>query len=191
MDPSRFDALTRLLAARPSRRQLLRSLSGGLTAGLLGREALAADCKADGKACAKGSQCCSGLCAPPPTGHTSVAHSTSVCCTPHCTGRCGGAGDGCGGTCDTACPPAPFDAPCTTNAGCASGVCACILPNCSTGGLCATPYHSGCPGAAPVATPSGGVEVCGRDGDGFCGSAPCPSGQVCGPSNACFVLVNA
>lgn len=58
MDLDRFDSLTRRLATTPSRRRVVKSLGGGLAAGLLalaGRgRAEAAPCKSPKKKCGKG-----------------------------------------------------------------------------------------------------------------------------------------
>ena len=68
MDADRFDALAKAMVARGgSRRWDLRVLGGGALGGLLrlaGPEAAAAShfCRAPGRKCTKGSQCCSGRC---------------------------------------------------------------------------------------------------------------------------------
>jgi len=64
VDERRFDWLTRRLADPSSRRRVLSTLAGGALGLLpvLSWEAAAATCLATGKACKRGSQCCSGLC---------------------------------------------------------------------------------------------------------------------------------
>lgn len=65
MDSERFDDFIRAFAMSPSRRTILRSLGGGVSAALIGtlgyRQAAAA-CKKDGKKCDKDKDCCSGTC---------------------------------------------------------------------------------------------------------------------------------
>ncbi len=85
MDGRTFDALTKHLATGATRRRLLNGLVGGAAAAGLavvgGRgPAAAQDCKADGKACKKNSQCCSQTCVGG-TGTGSTAHSEGVCGT--------------------------------------------------------------------------------------------------------------
>jgi hypothetical protein len=90
MDSARFDGLVRRFGQTRSRRQALRGLAGIAASGALalsGRAVSAQDCKGNGKACKKGSQCCGDLqCRPSldgpknpkaPTGST--AGSGKVC----------------------------------------------------------------------------------------------------------------
>jgi hypothetical protein len=69
MDGSRFDSLTRSFAQSGSRRRLL----GGMIAGTLGliglNEAVAAECRTDGRTCRENANCCSGYCSPPGDRH--------------------------------------------------------------------------------------------------------------------------
>lgn len=180
MDPTRFDALTRFLATRPSRRAVLRGLTGGLTAGLLGRQAVADDCKAAGKACSKASQCCSGLCAPPPSGHTSVAHSGSACCA---TGQVidpGGAcctpdpkATTCAGTCGTVTNNCGQSVDCD---GCDTSQCLiCQGHTCvSTCGTC-----QACSGGSCQPTSTGTCQTAGGSAGSCCAGECCPSSCRC------------
>jgi hypothetical protein len=65
LDDSRFDGLTRALAADGSRRRFL----GGIAAAALGfaglRRVDAATCRQDGGTCTRNGQCCSGYCGEP------------------------------------------------------------------------------------------------------------------------------
>ena len=122
MNAECFDGIVRALAAHRSRRQALRALAGTAAAGVLtmgGRGASAQDCKAEGKACKKDDQCCSGNCvgaSGDSTAHSGGTCQASVACPPDSTGCCatGRCRDGacianyatlaeCQGRCD--CPP--------------------------------------------------------------------------------------
>ena len=101
MDGRRFDDLTRSVATR---RSVVKSLAGGVAGGLLalvGRGHVAADgCKAAGKRCKKGSQCCSGVCEPE-SDSRSTAHSESVCAAACAHGQVSDGAGGC--TCAAPC----------------------------------------------------------------------------------------
>ena len=132
MDTDRFDRLTRQLAQTPSRRQVLKGLGSGLVAGMLtalGRsDALADACKADGKACKRGDQCCSGTC-DAGTGTGSTAKSSGVCrsCTSN-TGTCTANGDCCSGICQGRTCVATVAGTCTAaTGGCGNGSCGCLI----------------------------------------------------------------
>jgi hypothetical protein len=111
MDGASFDRMARELAAGRTRRNVIKGLGaaalGALGLAGAGRRAGADECKGTGKACSKGSQCCSGNCAPAPD-KGSVAGSGSICCAAG-QGNCGGA---CAdlttitncGACGTVCP---------------------------------------------------------------------------------------
>jgi hypothetical protein len=62
MNDATFDNLTRLLGARPSRRQVLKGIVGGGTLAVAGLtrvvEETAAQCLEDGEACTNGAECC-------------------------------------------------------------------------------------------------------------------------------------
>lgn len=196
MDADRFDALTRFLANRPSRRQVLRGLAGGLTAGLLSRQAGAADCKAAGKPCSKGDQCCSGLCAPPPTGQTSVAHSGSVCCdtgqvidpsgaccipdptSATCTGVCGPQTNNCGQSVDCG--------PCCTPKTCADAPsqCGSLDDGCGDTITCDCDACQTCSSGTCVPVACTALDECHNagtcdPGTGSCSNPPAPNGTTC------------
>jgi hypothetical protein len=82
MDDRQFDAFARTVSQARSRRQALRALAGAVAAGVLALsgEASAQDCKAEGKACKKDDQCCSGHCVGASGGST--AHSEGQCAAP-------------------------------------------------------------------------------------------------------------
>lgn len=104
MDPSRFEAITRRVAAAGSRRGALQALAGALAASALvavrGEEAEAGipivNCKPPGKKCDKNKKCCSGRCK---RGHCSCAKKGrpcwaplegALCCSQKCrSGKCG------------------------------------------------------------------------------------------------------
>jgi hypothetical protein len=89
---SAFDALARGVAAGRTRRGVIKGLGAAALGalGLAGAAPVGADaCKADGKACKKDDQCCSGSCVGG-TGSGSTAHSDGVCsgCTLCADGCC-------------------------------------------------------------------------------------------------------
>jgi hypothetical protein len=174
MDGSRFDRLARDLVAGRSRRTVAKGIAGGLAAAvtLVGRRATVADHKPEH--CAHAGE---------------KVQSRKGCCadlTAGADGRCAA--------------PGPFGAACTSNAGCASGVCACRAHDCSGGGLCADAYSGTVDqacfdaggGVADVRTPGGAqAEVCARDAGSFCPSGACSGAeQVCAIGNFCIVLVD-
>jgi hypothetical protein len=172
MEGKRFDALARGLAARRSRRELAKALAAGTAGGvmaLVGSSRVGADlCKEDTKVCKKDVQCCSGSCAPSPSGSISTAHSASICCaagqvqyptgtccTPKtCTelgNNCGSVSDECGGTLECG---------------------ACTAPeSCGGAGL---DNRCGC-------TPACDGKQCGADDGcgGTCQTGSCPVCQTC------------
>jgi hypothetical protein len=183
MDGSRFDALARRAAAPRSRRRLLRALGGALAGALLGGGAAAAeDCKGTGKACSKGSQCCSGNCTPAP-GKTSVAASGAICGT--IPNGCGGPDLDCG-TCA---------APQTCGGGGAANVCGCTPDSVATtcAGTCG-PQTNNCgqgvdcgPCCTPTTCEAAGVS-CGTISDNCGGTLNCcGSGREC-VHGACFAV---
>ncbi len=108
METTRFDHLTRHLAATSTRRRAMTTLAAvglGLGVGLTGR--LDGDAKRRKKRCKKLGQpcnpggkrkCCKGSCLPPLVGG-GPSTCTEVC-QPDCAGKsCGD--DGCGGSCGT------------------------------------------------------------------------------------------
>ncbi len=143
----RFDELTKTLAQSTSRRQALKVLGGSLAGGLLAAlgvgTADAEECKRDGKACKKGTQCCSGVCqngqcVTPCTTDGGTCSGNSDCCSGNCSnGQCCPSGrtncngqcvdtDGdesnCG-TCGNVCPEPPD--PSQGGAYCLEGRCDC------------------------------------------------------------------
>jgi hypothetical protein len=136
LDATRFDALTRALAAPRSRRHLL----GGLAAGALGlagfRSADARTCSAGGTICREHANCCSSNCLPKDrTGRRRCAECGSpaqcpsdTCTTPTCSG----------GACGTT--PANESGACTDSGGaagtCQSGTCVATPPCEPPGGPC-------------------------------------------------------
>lgn len=92
MDGQRFDDLTRAFASVASRRRLLTRLTGGALAALgalLGTESASAACRAHGKPCSKGRQCCSKSCSR--RGKCSCPNSKVPCGTKRCCAK----GQGC------------------------------------------------------------------------------------------------
>ena len=88
MDGTRFDELTRALAAGSTRRRVLGALAGGLAAALGGRRAVRADHKAGH--CAKEGQ----------QAHEGDRNHRKPCCpglVPDANGRCGPEAAACGG----------------------------------------------------------------------------------------------
>ncbi len=96
MDHDRFDDLTRALASTTSRRTVLKTLAGSAAGGLLAMlgvgdtAAAPVGCKASGKSCKRGDQCCSGVCV------------NGVCVTPPSCGHSAGLNGGCKGACTSA-----------------------------------------------------------------------------------------
>jgi hypothetical protein len=181
------DELARGLATGTmSRRQVLKVLGGTLAGGLLavlgvGSGVAAADeCKRNGKACKKDSQCCSGICS---SGTCAACRPNSGSCTANtqcCSGNCAN------GTCAAAC--VANAGACTAGTQCCSGCC--------KGGTCAAsgipPEAITCSGS-PEDCPEGcgcerdpsGALVCEREGSGTnipcTTSCDCPTGQFCHP----------
>jgi hypothetical protein len=66
LDADRFDRIAKTLTTQPSRRRMLSTLASLALGGAVvsaGRDEAAADhCRAPGKPCRKGTQCCSGFC---------------------------------------------------------------------------------------------------------------------------------
>jgi hypothetical protein len=103
MDPSRFEAIARRVAAAGTRRGALQALAGGLAAAVLlawrGEEAEAgipiAHCKPPGKSCNTNKKCCTGRCR---QGHCGCAKrgrpcwaplEGALCCSRKCnSGKC-------------------------------------------------------------------------------------------------------
>lgn len=159
MDPRGFDAWTRSLSTRDSRRGALQRLgrAGALAALLLGREHLASarHCTSEGCGCATGTQhaCGSGLvcCASSPgtPGGAGVCTPRGQCdggCSSYgsaCPGYCNW-GDGCADCCTGYCNNrGTCDSPPNLNATCTGGTQQPCLY-----GLTCCPYVRGLPGGA-------------------------------------------
>ena len=178
MDHERFDDAARAFGGSASRRAAFRLLASGAlggVAGLLGRDGIAAGCKAAGGKCAKDRDCCSRRCA---KGKCTCAKNT------HCKGgkvcrqgKC---------VCDTgvACGPA---CPCPDGQACGQGICG----NPCDASKCEVPHYNADFGewvCADACTGPGNVCV-----DGVCGCPPegCPSPcgsdglTACSPDEQC------
>jgi hypothetical protein len=182
MDGYRFDDLAKAFAAARSRRGFVKGVLaglGGAAFGLIGRDAVEADtCRATGRTCREGVNCCSGLCDKPagarhrqclpcPTG--------TVACDRSCRApsdflgdpaNCGVCGHRCGlgNKCET------------TN--CVAGQCVPVfctsLDDCHDVGVC-NPKTGVCSNPAKTDdSPCGNVNDC-----SFCKSG------VCTPANPC------
>jgi len=171
MDGRDFDALTRALATRKSRRGALRSgLALAAALGLrLTDEAAAAGRRRPGQVCRSDGECASGLCGPPDrTGRRRCACSGPADC-PRPSGRCKiatcnagvcGVADNAGGSCDTG-------VPCTANGVCdAGGKCIGTPVTCMALDQC----HE--PGVCDQRT-------------GRCTNLPKPDGTACDDGNGC------
>jgi hypothetical protein len=155
MDGGRFDAMARGMVATRTRRATLRSLLGGaLTMGMtrLDRDETGAaclpgepcSCKRNGKQCAHGGQCCSGICAvhaPSPgvcvcRGLGQACETNKNCCSGVCDARanrcscksvgqiCDADKHCCSGYCRRGrCGCAPLGGSCRQGADCCSGWC--------------------------------------------------------------------
>ncbi len=169
MNDATFDNLTRLLGARPSRRQVLKGIVGGGTLAVAGMtrvvEEAAAQCLEDGQACTTGTECCGGTC----------SASLGVCVT--MDGTCVADGD-----------------PCTDGAVCCGGACSASL-----GGVCVTmdqcvadgdPCTDGSQCCGGACSASMGVCVtmdeCVADGQTCSAGTDCCSGNCDASSGTCF-----
>ncbi len=183
MDGSRFDDLTKVLAAGTSRRRMLNGLLGGAAAGALSlvglRRAGASHGRPAGATCIRNEQCASGICDP---------QTRRCACTPtiSCPAgqTCGTAEDGCGGTleCGT----------CTgTGERCVSGQCVCTPDNAAacTGLECGIATNN-CDQTVSCGTCTVAGESC-VNGQCVCtatGQPPCGTGAAavcCAEGEAC------
>jgi hypothetical protein len=137
MDSAQFDGLVRRFGQSRSRRQTLRGLAGIAASGALalsGRAVSAQDCKRDGKACKKNSQCCSGNCGVG-TGQGPLPGACAPACPalPACSETCrcpSGSGQVCQeGRC---CLPAGGNPSCGPDC-CDSGLCCSDAMRCDPG----------------------------------------------------------
>jgi hypothetical protein len=196
MDDRRFDALTKSLADRPSRRRLLRAVVTGAAAwgaAALGVGSAAAQtdevcagggrvdpaCRGAGRLCRECANCCSGICGPKDaTGRRRCACPSGAeacgdaCVDPATAYRSDPANCGaCGRRCS---------APANARATCAGGTCgfACTSGYKLCSGAC-IPTAACCTAAdcpAPAVGTCQGERTC---ANGTCGFAPAASGTVC------------
>jgi len=124
VDGSRFDQLTRALAATAPRRRVATGLAA-VVLGILGgswRREVAAACKPLFRACAAAADCCSGFCA---NGRCACAPGNEPCGSNTCAPVCPPdqyRGSGCRCLCrNTGQPPGPIGCPCTASSGCDGG----------------------------------------------------------------------
>jgi hypothetical protein len=186
MDPSRFDALARLVASRAPRRAALRALAAGALGARLGlgagdgAGATHAGCRHDGKDCARAGQCCSGRCA---------ANGTCQPCTK--AGQCPRPANPCkravcttGGRCEVRDKPAeaacPDDGdPCTDDVCDGNG--ACTHPPLDDGTTCGE--GKACCGGGCTAL---GTEAdCARCGDACAADQSCVAGSCTCTAGSC------
>src|SRR5262245_14148281 len=125
---SRFDALTRSLAVRGSRRRLLAGLTPGVL-GIVGRgRADAVACRTPGQSCRENTNCCSRVCAKDAAGRRVCQCASSADCPPPAACHAVACEDG-------ACAVSVVadQTPCTTPGG-AAGTCqggTCVAPTCA------------------------------------------------------------
>lgn len=161
MDGARFDALSRWLGRRTSRRQLFGPFVGVIGAGLAGGHPAAAFiCRQGGVLCGTDAQCCSGNCI---DNHCACPSGQLLCndrtCAECCAETdCDGDQSCCGGTCVT-CPDGGV---CTgASCGCPAGESACE-DTCLPMRICPA-------GASPCA--AGMIFSCGPCNQCTCGTA--------------------
>ena len=180
MDGSRFDALTRSLAAGADRRRLLAGLAGGLL-GLAGRGIGAQTCREAGRLCVNNLDCCSEIC------------DQNRCACPPGTA-------GCGGACLPYGRPCKAGDACCNGAACQGGVCRCpagaAVCNTINGPVCQTCppdqlLGSGCRCLCRSTGRPAGPDGCPCPvGQERCGAACIPAGGCCAdgdcpPCNEC------
>src|SRR5436305_4494913 len=166
MEPSRFDELTKGLAAATSRRQALKTIAATTVGSILGltglRTAFAKpQCKPNGHGCGTNKQCCSGYCDPT----TSLCACQPGTCTDTCP--CPSGQNCCNGTCSD-CPCGQVKlcdgscaTPCSDPGGSCSGSCG--------SGLCGP--HLGGPGGPLCSSDTGNSTLCFTDCD--CSKVSC------------------
>jgi len=205
MEPQRFDTLTKLVAARPSRRQVLRLLAGGLfgaAAAPLAAPAAASGCCsnyaisdcAPNQFCFYGGDKDTGVCVNLGVNATCGPAGGNVCC---CGGKCCADADcGPGGTCDAdgtcVCPVGQiFCGQPQTRGSCVDlnsdfNNCGSCGTSCALFGDCVS-GHCLCPPDLPTVCENNGHPICvdltKGFGGSFCGSCEaldCLSGvQAC------------
>ena len=167
MDGSRFDYLTKILAAGTSRRRALKDLLGGASGGALSlvglRRAGASHGRPLGATCMRNEHCASGLCDPATRRCTCLEGTTA-----------------CGGQCVTTCPAG------ATPSG-SSCQCVCTAtgqPPCGTGAatVCCAEGEACVAGACQAL--AAGTCTAGED---FCTQGSIPSAR-CGANNTCACL---
>lgn len=181
MDGQRFDAFTKALAVRRSRRGILGVL-GGAAAGLLGTSALAATKRPGNAVCRKDGDCASGVCLPKDAtgrrrchgGIGNACHADRECKSGHCVDGvcCDGA---CVGQCES-CAVAGNAGTCTT----ISGAPAAGRPACAGTGVCA----GTCDGTSSSCVYPGTETICGAascEGTTYAAPATCDGSGACRP----------
>ena len=180
MEPTRFDDLTKALAAATSRRQALKTIAATTLGGILGLSGIgnvfAKPCATNGKHCNSKTVCCSGYCDPttrkcackPGTCNSSCPCDASQCLTcDSSTGTCVSSCDACstcqGGTCVSSCGSGQV---CLSNGTCASP--------CTPGVPCSCGFCFPDPSGADYCSPSGATTnmTCAND-------SQCTQGYFC------------
>jgi hypothetical protein len=186
MDATGFDSLTRALAGSPSRRGIVRALTGlglgGLWIFAEPSDSSAKSCKK--KKCSICKQCKSGKCKPKPTGTScgTCRHCEQGVCINETGPKCGVCRH-----CENGACVKETGTSCSGGGTCQNGSCRipCGSGSCALGQFCVNPNTVTC------ATNQG---TC-KQGDDICAAnAPIPCGPVVGgPTNsscACFTAMN-
>ena len=214
MDAKNFDAFTRFVTERPSRRGVLHALAGGGVAAMVGRRLGLTDIDAKNKGGKKRKK-------------KKTKSPPSATCTPKC-GRKQCGDDGCGGSCGncaagqhctsgTCCTPEPPAVTCAGRCGTVTSVKTCRQPvactcpsgqECLGNGSCATVCGPGavlCPASScgNCAVSVEGANHCYTwnycEGEACTSTAECPVGHHCQPTgcgpfgkpeNQCLPLCN-
>ena len=213
MNPNRFDTITRFLNERPTRRGLMRALTGGGLTALLGRPLGIDDAAAKSKGGKKGKRKKRAK-SPPASATCTPTCGRKQCGDDGCGGSCGGCAGGQHCTSGTCCTPEAPTVTCAGRCGTATSVKTCRQPvacSCPTGqqcldnGSCATlcTLTADCPNCFSCRASTEGAKYC--LAGTFCSSqtctstAECPVGQYCQvtdcgpngtPENRCEQLCN-